>query len=287
MAIKNPFLITGASGKSGREVRRALYSAGAPSRAGVREPRRPGEVRLDFRNPRTWEPALDGAQGVFLLRPPAIADIDETLGPFIDMARRLGIGHIVFLSVAGAERNPLLPHAAVERRLRARPGDWTILRPGFFAQNLEDAYLRDIREENRLYVPAGHGRVAFLDLRDLGAAAALCLSHPEAHLGRSYTLTGPDAVTFDAVAAALSRATGRKIVYERASVPGYVRHLRARGAPAGLVTVQTLLHVGLSFGQAAEVAPDLERMLGHPSRSIFDYIRDNVQLWAAAAEGKG
>ena len=56
----------------------------------------------------------------------------------------------------------------------------TLLRPGFFAQNLQDAYRRDIREEPRLHVPAGRGRVAFVDLRDPGEVAAMALIDPAA-----------------------------------------------------------------------------------------------------------
>jgi uncharacterized protein YbjT (DUF2867 family) len=65
----------------------------------------------------------------------------------------------VFLSVAGAERNVVVPHHRVERHLRRDPIGWTVLRPSFFAQNLSGAYRDDIRG-GRIVVPAGDGKVA-------------------------------------------------------------------------------------------------------------------------------
>lgn len=86
--------------------------------------------------------------------------------------------------------------------------DWTILRPGFFAENLIGAYRSDIWA-GRVFVPAGDGRVAFVAGRDLGAVAALALLDPADHAGRAYHLTGPHALGFTDVAGLLSAALGR------------------------------------------------------------------------------
>lgn len=160
-----PILVTGASGNTGREVLRALRERALPFRAGVRRTGAPPEVALDFRGPRTWDEALQGCRGVFFLRPPAIADVEETLLPFVDRARTLGAEQVVFLSVAGAEKNSFVPHHAVEKHLQAKEAPFTILRPGFFAQNLQDAYLR---EDDRLIVPAGRA----------GPPSSICTTSP-------------------------------------------------------------------------------------------------------------
>jgi uncharacterized protein YbjT (DUF2867 family) len=197
----------------------------------------------------------------------------------VDAARAEGVAQVVFLSVAGAGENRLVPHHAVERHLQAGPPGWTILRPGFFAQNLGDAYLRDLREDDRLYLPAGRGRAAFVDLRDVAEVAAAALLDPAGHAGRAWTLTGPVAVGFEEAARLLTGAVGRTIRYVPASLPGYALHLRRRGLPWGQVAVQAILHVGLRFGQAEAVDPTLERLLGRPGRSLADYVRDHAGLW--------
>ena len=282
-------LVTGATGNVGREVVHALRARNLPVRAADRDPGRArallggdiDAVRLDFRDPATFA-VVDGARSVFLLRPPAIADVKKTLVPFLEEARRRGVGHVVFLSVAGADKNRLVPHHAVEQHL-ARAGGWTVLRPGFFAQNLGDAYRRDIVEDGRLYVPAGGGRAAFVDVRDVAEVAAAIFASPAEHERRGYTLTGPEAIGFAAAASCLSEALGRPIYYEPASMLGYVRHLHGRGMPWAQVAVQAVLHAGIRFGQAARVDQTLERLLGRPPRTLRDYVNDHRATWAVAA----
>jgi uncharacterized protein YbjT (DUF2867 family) len=281
-------LVTGSTGNVGREVVRALRARGIATKAADRDPARAramfgdevDAVTLDYRDPRTFACA-DGADALFLLRPPAIADVESTLLPFVDEARRRGVRHVVFLSVAGAGKNKLVPHHAVERHLMESEGGdgWTLLRPGFFAQNFGDAYRRDIVDDARVYVPAGRGRVAFVDVRDLAEVAALAFDSPADHDRRAYTLTGPEAIDFVQASALLSEALGRTIRYQPASIVGYVLHLRARGMPWAQVGVQTVLHAGLRFGQAQEVDATLERLLGRRPRTVRDYVADHRDTW--------
>ncbi|HJK98433.1 MAG TPA: NmrA family NAD(P)-binding protein [Polyangiaceae bacterium LLY-WYZ-14_1] len=274
-------LVTGATGQVGRWVVAALDERGAEVRQAVTP--RPGrtltadQAPFDFHDAATWPGAVQSCKAVFLLRPPAIAQVKETLNAFVDRARTEGAQHVVFLSVAGAASNPLVPHHAVEQHLRrSQTGTFTLLRPGFFAQNLETAYLEDLREDDRLYVPAGRGRVAFVDLRDVGEVAAQALLDPNRHQGQAYTLTGPARFRFAEAATLLSEALGRRIDYQPASVIGYMAHLRRRGLPLPQVLVQTVLHLGLRFGQAATVDPTLGRLLGRRPRDLADYIRDHA-----------
>jgi uncharacterized protein YbjT (DUF2867 family) len=286
-----PMLVTAAAGNVGREVVAELVRRGVPVRAAERDLARASavaasgveRVRLDFTDRATWGPAVAGCDAMFLLRPPAISDMRATLVPFVDRARDEGVRHVVFLSVAGAGSNKLVPHHAVEAHLAASREPHTILRPGFFAQNLQDAYLRDITEDDRLHLPAGEGRVAFVDVRDVAEVAALALVDPAAHAAKAYTLTGPEAIDFRAVAEILSDALGRTIRYVPASVLGYVHHLRRRrGLAWQHALVQTILHVGLRWGQAQTVDPTLARLLGRPGRTLCTYVHDHAHLFGRA-----
>lgn len=280
----NRVLVTTALGQVGRQVVASCRDLGIPVRVSHLElaPLEAAHpelenVRLDFLDRSTWPSALAGCDGVFLLRPPPIGDMATTLAPFIDAACEAGVEHVVFLSVSRADEMKWVPHHEVEQHL-ARSGDrWTVLRPGFFAQNLETAYRRDILEDGRLYVPAGDGRVAFVDVRDVGEVAARVLADPGVYRGKAITLTGPEAVTFGDAARLLSKALGREVRYEPASIPGYVVHLRRRGMPWAQVAVQTVLHVGLRRGDAARVDPEASRILGRRPRDMGAYV------WTAAS----
>jgi uncharacterized protein YbjT (DUF2867 family) len=279
-------LVTGATGNVGREVVRSLRELSIPLRAAGTSAEKIADavgddvssVELDFRRAETYGAALEGVEGVFLLRPPPIGDVKETLNVFVDRAVGAGVRHITFLSVEGADRQPWVPHHKVEKHLIHAPVSRTLLRPGFFAQNLGDAYLRDIRRRSEIYVPAKRGKVAFVDVRDVAELAARSFVEP-VFKNRALTLTGPNALTFDQVARILSRELGRDIRYRPASIPGYLLHLRRQGAGWSKALIQTVLHLGIRFGNAEKVDPTLEQWLGRKPRTLSQYVHDHLHLW--------
>lgn len=286
-------LVTAALGNVGREVVRECALRGLKVRAAhhdveILRQRFPEleAVRLDFLDPRTWSSALADCTFVFLLRPPPIGDMETTLCPFVTAAYASGVQHIVFLSVAGADRMKWVPHRKVELHLMKSGSGWTVLRPGFFAQNLQDAYRQDILEDNRIYVPAAQGRVAFVDVKDVAAVAARVFDTPEAFREQALTLTGPEAIPFGVAATALSSALGRPIRYQPASIPGYVWHLRSRRhLPWMQILIQTILHVGLRGGDAETVSPTIEQLLQRRPRTLAEYVQESAAVWSPASRG--
>ena len=284
-------LVTGALGNVGREVVRECEARGLEVRAALRDPNEDAKhfsgtetVAFDFLDRRTWERAVSGCSALFLLRPPPIGDMETTLCPFVDVAYAAGVKHVVFLSVAGADRMKWVPHRKVELHLEKTGKLWTLLRPGFFAQNLQDAYRKDIVEDNRIYVPAGEGRVAFVDVRDIAAVAGHVLASPETFRSQALTLTGPEAIPFTAVTETLTAVLGRTIRYDAATIPGYAWHLRTKRNMAWMqIAVQTILHVGLRGGDAETVDPTVERLLGRPARRLADYVRESAATWSSRA----
>ena len=280
-------LVTGANGNVGQEVVRACLGAGFEVRAGDLTPPARGEAsfaRLDFTQPDTWPDALAQIDHVFLLRPPPLGDMTKTLNPFVDAAFASGVKHLVFLSVSGAETKSWVPHRKVEDHLHTTTGSWTVLRPGFFAQNLADAYRRDLVEDSRLFVPAGRGRVAFLDVADVGDTAARIFQEPERFSRQAIRLAGPEAISFEQLAARLSGVLGRKITYVASSVPAYVWHLwRRRKLPLMQVIVQTVLHVGLRSGEAESPDDQQLAILKRPSTPIDGYLERARGAWARSS----
>lgn len=279
--MNDGILITGASGNVGREVLRALRSKGLHARAALREPRGEDAVALDFTDPATWDAALEGVGRLFLVRPPAISDVRHTLAPFLDRAQARGVRHVVFLALLGVERNPLTPHARVEKHLRRIGLPFTSLRASFFMQNLDTLHADDLRERDELFVPAGRGKTSFIDVRDLGdlGAHALLTAGSET---RAWDLTGSEALDYHQVAALLSRALGRTIHYREPGLWAWRKELRRRGLAPDFVNVMSFIYFVVRMGWAGRVTPLAQELLGRPPRRMEDYARDYAKCFEPA-----
>lgn len=275
-------LVTGASGTVGSALVEALAGR-TPVRRALREPGPSradavGEsVPFDFERPHTYTPALDGARAVFLLRPPQMARAGD-IDPFVTAMRAHGVERVVFLSVKGAGRNPLLPHHGIERRLLRAGLSATMLRANDLLQNFATVHARTIRETGEIRVPAGAGRASWIDARDVADVAAVALLDPTPG-PRVHTLTGAEALGVADLAAAITGAIGRPVRYRPVSVPRFVRERRRAGAPLALALVMSGIYTVQRLGLAAEVTPDLPRLLGRPPRDLATFVRDYAQAW--------
>ncbi len=280
-------LVTGANGTVGREVASRLAGHGRV-RLALRDPGRAGalpaaagleRVRFDFLDPATFEPALQDVERVFLLRPPALARARREFGPFIAAMRRAGVSQVVFLSVRGAEGNPLLPHRQIERLLEGSGMAWTHLRPNDFMQNFTTVHRADIRDAGAVWAPAGHGRTSFVDVRDVAEAAARVLTEP-GHDRRAYALTGGEALDLYEVASVLSEALGRPIAYRNPGVLAFLRHVSGSGNPVALGLVMTGVYTAARLGWAASVSPALESLIGRKPTSFRSFVADYAATWS-------
>ena len=277
-------LVTGATGNVGREVVAELLRRDVPLRAAALDesdaaglPAGVSWTRLDFAAPATFAAALDGVNRVFLLRPPQMAKA-AAFEPFIAAMTTSGVRQVTFLSLLGVEKNPVVPHHGIEKCLRACGLGWTMVRPAFFMQNLTTTHLADLRA-GRIVVPAGSGRTSFIDVRDIGAAAALTLAE-DGHLGKAYSITGGEALTYAECAALLSEASGRRIVYTDPSGREFARHMAAQGFPPDYVRVMRGIYLVCKLRLAGRVTDELPRLLGRPAITFAQFARDSARLLA-------
>jgi uncharacterized protein YbjT (DUF2867 family) len=278
-------LVAGATGTVGGEVVRRLAVLGADVRAGARDPQRAAAglparvpaVRLDLEDATSWPAALDGVDALFLLRPPDVARV-ERLQPFLDAVVAAGVQRVVVLSVQAAGTNPLLPHRALEKRVEATGLTWTHLRPANFYQNLLTVHREEIRDRSRISVPAGNGRTAHVDVRDLAEVAAAALTGP-GHENRAYELTAREAPTFAEIASTLSAVLGRPVVYPRPGIVAFAREKRAEGMEPRLILVMTMLFSTTRLGLAGHTSGELARLLGREPTTLRQFVEDHADAW--------
>lgn len=275
-------VVTGATGTVGRHVVYELTTRGLRVRA---LSRRPGlgsaqvqTGRLSFTDPSSWRAAFSGAQTMFLIRPPELVNVGRDLLPAVAAARDAGVRRVVFLSVLGAERNPLLPHRRVERWLESSGMAVTQLRAGNFMQNLTGVHAADIGDRDQLVMPAGDAAMSYVDARDVAAGAVRCLLQEVAARG-AWDVTGPAALTHAQVAAALSVVLQRRITYTRPNLLQYWAHARRTDMSASLTAATSVLYTLARAGIGSRVSEDTPGLLGRPPHTIHRFVTDHQQVW--------
>lgn len=213
---------------------------------------------------------------MFLGRPPNLTDIAGTMVPLLRTMQGQHVEQVVFLSVKGV--NPAMPHWRVERALRALGLPSTSLRAADFMQNLEGPYRDQVRDKSRLVLPAGGGRTSFVDTRDVAAVAVRRLLQPTPGF-RTVTCTGPESLSWYAVAGILSDVLGRAVWYQPVGVRAVQRRLRESGAAPAMVNVQTAIHLTARFGLAAGVSDGIQQVLGRPATPFLAYATDARASW--------
>jgi uncharacterized protein YbjT (DUF2867 family) len=282
-------LVTGATGTVGRHVVDALSDRDNTVRTAVRDPESvPDEnggvgeaVQFDFTKPETWGRALADVDGVFLVRPPVVSEADVT--SFVNAADRVGVNQIAYLSTLGADKNVLIPHHRIEKRILAADVEYTLLRASFFMQNLLEVHRRDIVEHDEIFVPAGSGSTSFVDARDLGEAAAIVLTE-SGHANRAYDLTGPEALDYGEVAAIFSDVLDRPVTYPLPSLLAFATRMRRRGEPLRFIALMCGIYTTARLGLAGRVTDDSRRLLGRRPRQMRAFVEDYAEDFQTAAD---
>ena len=280
--MSRKILVTGARGKTGREVTKllapqpdvtVLAGASQPEAAVDGAPVQP--IRFDWADPTSWSDAVAGVDAIYLMRPD-LAEADALIGALIALNPR---AHIVLLSEQGAEKLPDDDWVRrVELAVEGAAQSWTILRPSWFQQNFTDPrfFLDAIRTGQTLAMPSGGAAISWVDTRDIAGVAVQALLDPAAHRGRHYTITGPDAVTIDGVAELLSAETGLAIAAVDVPIDAALQ-----GLPAGKADILGDLYRRVHAGDFAPVTDAVGAVLHRRPRSLKQFVRKHRRDWIA------
>lgn len=190
-----------------------------------------------------------------------------------------GVEHVTFLSAYGMEYAPAeIAVRAVELDLIARTKfTHTLLRPSWFMQNFSGSFLRPVN--GVIAVPVAEGAEAFIDVEDIAAVAAESLADPTAHAGEAYSLTGPEALTFQEAAETIGRALGRDIVHQDLDREEWVGTFLAAGVPEAYGAVLRGLTETVAAGNGARPTDGVETATGERPRSLAEFVAANIDAW--------
>ena len=276
-------LITGATGNNGQELIRQLTAMGHRVRALVRKPAEAaklgGNIEVapgDFDLPETLESALQGVEKAFLLTPVAEHFV-QWQKDFIEAAQRAKIKHLVKFSGMGAHARSaselLKLHAEADEILRSSGVPFTILQPNSFHQNILSS-ANTIKAQGVFYWPLKNASQSTVDVRDISAVAAKVFTS-SGHQGKTYVITGPEALTFQQAAEKLSSVLGREIRYVDVPISAAADGMRNSGMPDWNVHAVSDLLAYFATGAAATVTDTVPRLLGRPATSFEQFVKDH------------
>lgn len=271
-------LVLGGSGRTGALITRQLIERGVQARAASRHD---SAVFFDWDDPATYGPALDGVDAVYLVPPVMRVRYADQVGALLDQAHAAGVRHVTLLSTYnGDHAPPEIDVAAVETQLADRRAlTHTILRPAWVMQNFSDEHLPIVN--GTLAVPSRGGAEAFVDAADIAAVATQTLLDPERHAGAHYALTGPEAITFDDVAATIATVSGGSVAYQDIDQDAWIDGAVAAGVPADYAPMLRWLTGAIIAGNGSVPTRDIETVTGRPATGFPAFAQRSADAWNA------
>ena len=283
-------LITGATGNVGLTTLKLLESKNYPGIevvAAVRDIDRARKIegiancnfcQFEFDEPSTYDIALEGVTKIVLIRPNQVSDVSRYIFPFLAKAEQVGVKHIVFISIVGAERNRIFANHRTENHFKKLNIPSTILRPSLYMQNLSTFHRHDIQDLDKINIPGGAGLVNYIDVRDVAEAIVTVLMLP-GHENQAYDITGPEVMDFYQISKIFSSELERDIKYTRPSAIKFVRQKLVDNKPLLYVLTLSLLYNAVRNGKMNYTNDVFRSITGHDPRNLADFVHEYRESW--------
>jgi uncharacterized protein YbjT (DUF2867 family) len=285
-------VVTGATGGVGGILVKKLSERGMNVRAGVHTPGSEAKlegltgvepVSIDYARPETLASAMEGADSLYLVTPLG-PDMVETTKNVVVQAVAAGIERVVKQSVIGAiSKDPTawgVLHRDAERVIQKADFRYTFIRPNSFMQNFSRRDARHIRQLGEFYRAHGDAQVSYIDARDIAEAAATVLT-TEGHEDQAYTLTGPESLSYHAIADMLTEVAGRRVRFVPLSAERLRAMMEEADVPAWRIDTMVEWQEWQSHGHAAPVTEDYLKLTGRQPTSFRQFLADNADQFRA------
>ena len=271
--------VTGSTGNLGGRVARLLADSGVAQRLLARDvtrvPQLEGGVPVSFTGYADRADAVRALEGVttlFMVSGSESVDRRDQHLTFVDAAAEAGVRQVVYTSFFSAAPDATFTlardHYATEEHVKASGMGWTFLRDNLYL----DVIPFFVGDDDVLRGPAGDGVVSAVSYDDIAACAAEVLSAPDAHIGRTYDLTGPEALSLSAAAETLSASLGREITYHDESIEEAYESRRQWPAPDWQYDAWVSTYTAIAAGELAPVTDDVRTLTGRRPISLAELL---------------
>lgn len=281
-------LVTGASGHLGRRVVELLLEKNANVIAVTRDPgklvdfaERGVEVRQGSFDDDVDQLARSfaGADRLLIISTDAIDAHGTRLKQHtraVDAAKRAGVGHIVYTSLTNADTSPVTfapDHAGTERAIIDSGLGYSILRNNWYTEYLQPGLAHALATGD-LAGAAGKGTVGYVSREDCARAAAGALARDVAEK-RTYEITGPDALGYDAVAAIAAEVFAKPVRYVELPHAKFVGVLQHAGLPEPYAIAVASFQTATREGKMGVVTNAVQELSGRAPISVKAYLANN------------
>ncbi len=282
------FLVTGANGKLGRHVTQLLLSAKAGTViAASRDPSKLADLaakgaqtrRADFDDPASLAEAFKGVDRLLLISTDGMAPGQRLAqhATAISAAKTAGVGHVIYTSMPKPETSAVSfasDHLGTENTLKASGLAYTILRNSWYQENLFLA-LPPALKSGQWYSSAGDGKIPHIAHADCARAAAAALI--QAPVNQTFTLTGPERLTTQQIAALASAATGKPLAVIELTDEQLAEGMKHAGVPEGLIPMLVSFDTNTRQGGFDVLTNDVETLTGQKPTTLQAFFAANAQ----------
>ncbi|MCO6491425.1 MAG: NAD(P)H-binding protein [Phaeodactylibacter sp.] len=262
-------LVIGGTGKTGRKVVKGLKKQNQNVRVGARS----HTPAFDWHDPATWPGALAGMDKVYIVYYPdlAVPGAYEAIKGLTEEAKKAGVKKVVLLSGKGEKEAERCEQVVAGSGL-----DYTLVRASWFNQNFSESFLMDPILAGYVALPMPDAKIPFVDTGDIADVVVKVLMD-DAHNGKTYTVTGPRAITFEEAVTEIAASTGKEIKYKPVSLDDYSAMMKSAGLPADYIwLIDYLFREVLGKPENQEISDDVEKVLGRKARDFSEYARETA-----------
>ena len=297
-------LVTGATGTVGSEVVKQLVSSSSSSsdnndiiiRAAFHSQNKADIfkqynnkktiqiVNMDYNKSETIADALNHVDKLFLLNLPA-----PNMAVYSNLVKEIrkygGINHIVKLSSMAAEETGFETiigriHREEEKIIEESGIPSTFLRPGSFMQNFVNFLGQTIKTQNAFYLPAGDGKVSFVDARDIAAISVRALTNGnQQYIGKAYAITGQEAISYRQAAEILSKEVGRRISYVDIPEEDARKGMKESAMDDWVVDAIMEFYSIIRTGHASQTTNVVEQITGRKPIPFSQFAKDYAEYF--------
>lgn len=286
--IQKKVTVFGATGTIGRELLTYLSLANTPAIAVTRDRSKAERmpfiewIEADLADKASLYHTMKGSATVFLCSGFSDNYVNEQ-NHAIEVAKATGVKHVVKLSSRAASKNSPIPsaqsHGQIEELLKSSDIAWTILRPSSFMQNWLDKLAPTVKNERAIYEATGDGKKAYIDVRDIAEVAVKILVTPEIHIGKTYLLTGGEALNYAQIAEAITNVIEENVVFHSLTAEESKQKMKQQGAPPPVIQFLLAAAQEQRNGDAALVSDAVTQLLKKPPRSVANFVKDHYQAF--------